>query len=274
MRVENKTIMITGAASGIGRGLALEAADRNATLVLTDIDQDGLAETLRLVCAERHTSAHTAHLLDVSRLEDWRSVIQDIQAEHAHLDGLINNAGISFLGTVEDTTYDHFSTVMSVNFMGVVFGTKEVLPLLKTRPEAFIANVSSVFGVYPMKKHGAYCASKYAVSGFTGVLQQELKSTAITVSSIHPGHIATNVARNALEAGNVVGDTLPQAHQDYFLNAFETNGLPPREAAQIILDGLAKKRRQIFVGKDAERADWQSRFQPQSFVDQINDETP
>lgn len=271
MNVNEKTVIVTGAASGIGRGLALEAAHRGATLALADIDRDGLAETAEQIGKATGAAALSMHILDVSDLENWRSVKDQIQNEHAHVDGIINNAGITFSGTIEDTEYDRLEAVMAVNFMGVVYGTREFLPLLMQRPEAFIANVSSVYGLFPMKKHAAYCASKFAVAGYTGVLAQELKSTSITVSSIHPGHIATNVARNALESGNVVGELPPKAHQDFVLNAFETGGLPASDAAKIILDGIAKKRQKILVGKDAERADWMTRFIPKRFIDGANE---
>lgn len=272
MRVENKTIIITGAASGIGRGLALEAVRRGASVALTDIDPEGLSETLSEVNDLDASRTHSASVVDVSRLEDWQTVRKKIIDEHVTIDGIINNAGITFSGTVEDTEYQNFENVMAVNFMGTLYGTREFLPLLKQRPEAFIANISSVFGLYPMKKQAAYCASKYAVAGFTGVLEQELKSSSITVSCIHPGHIATQVLRNAVEAGNTAGVTLPKAHQDYILDAFEATGLPASKAAKTILDGIQKKRRKILVGKDAEQADWRSRLLPKRFVNRMNDQ--
>jgi len=270
MRVENKTIIITGAASGIGRGLALEAVRRGASVALTDIDPEGLSETLSEVNDLDASQTHSASVLDVSRLEDWQTVRKKIIDEHVTIEGIINNAGITFSGTVEDTEYQSFENVMAVNFMGTLYGTREFLPLLKQRPEAFIANVSSVFGLYPMKKQAAYCASKYAVAGFTGVLAQELKSSSVTVSSIHPGHIATRVLRNAVESGNTAGVTLPKAHQDYILDAFEAAGLPPSQAAKTILDGIQKKQRKILVGKDAKQADWRSRLLPKRFIDRMN----
>ncbi|MEL7136284.1 MAG: SDR family NAD(P)-dependent oxidoreductase [Pseudomonadota bacterium] len=271
MHVKNKTIVITGAASGIGRSLALEAVRRGACVALTDIDRDGLSETLSQVNELDTSQTHSASVLDVSNLENWQTVRKKIIDEHVTVDGIINNAGITFSGTVEDTGYQHFENVMAVNFMGTLYGTREFLPLLRQRPEAFIANVSSVFGLYPMKKQAAYCASKYAVAGFTGVLEQELKSSSITVSSIHPGHIATRVLRNAVEAGNTAGVTLPKAHQDYVLDAFEATGLPASKAAKTILDGIQKKRRKILVGSDAEQADWRSRLFPKRFIDRMND---
>ena len=270
MNFENKTIIITGAASGIGRGLALEAVLRGASVALLDIDSDGLSETLSLVNDINGSQTHSTSMLDVSSLDSWRSVRNKILDDHQTVDGIINNAGITYSGTVEDTEYQNFENVMAVNFMGTLYGTREFLPLLKQRPEAFIANVSSVFGLYPMKKQAAYCASKYAVAGFTGVLAQELKSSSITVSSIHPGHIATRVLRNAVEAGNTAGVTLPKAHQDYILDAFEATGLPASKAAKTILDGIQKKRRKILVGKDAEQADWRSRLLPKRFIDRMN----
>lgn len=271
MKIKGKTIFITGAASGIGRALAIEGARRGASLALADIDQSGLEKSCALVAAELVSDARCSqHMLDVSRLDNWQTVLDEVLHAHEHVDGIINNAGITFAGPVEETAYDRFEAVMTINFMGTVYGTKEFLPALKLRPEAFVANVSSVFGLFPMKRQAAYCASKYAVRGFTEVLQQELFGTSITVSSVHPGHIATKVLRNAIEAGNTAGVDLPQAHQDYIVDAFEADGLPASAAATIIWNGIAKKRRKILVGKDAERSDWRSRLFPRSFVDRAN----
>ena len=137
-------------------------------------------------------------------------------------------------------------------------------------PEALIANVSSVFGLFPKKDQSAYCASKYAIRGFTEVLHQELKDTQVIVSTIHPGHIGTDIARKARDSGNVVNVGLSDEQIESWLQAFKAHGMDPGKAAAIILDGVQEKRRRILVGDDAVRSDQLSRKDPEGFADASN----
>ena len=271
MEIRGKTLVITGGASGIGRALAVAAVTRGARVAIADRDLEGAEETAKLAtesCAAG--SLCTAHPLDVSSLEQWRSLREAVLAEYGQVDGIINNAGISFSGHIEDTSYEQLERVMSINFMGMVYGSKEFLPLIKTRPQGLIANVSSVFGLFPRKRQGAYCASKYAIRGFTEELAQELKDTKVLVTSIHPGHIGTNIVQNARDEGNVVGVELSEQEQDMWTQAFKAMGMIPERAARIILDGISQDRRKIMVGRDAVRGDRLSRIAPVLFADAAN----
>ena len=188
------------------------------------------------------------------------------------VDGLINNAGITFAGTVEETDYERYDAVMSVNFMGMVYGSKEFLPLLKERPEAALVNVSSLYGLLPKTSQSAYCASKYAIRGFTEVLAQELKRSKVVVTSVHPGHVGTDILLNAQKSGNVVSQNLSDEVVSSIARDFKRYGLSPREAGAIILDGVEQKRRFVPVGKDAERSAFLSRLLPKWYVDRFNRE--
>ena len=275
MKLTGKTIVITGAASGIGRALAFECAQRGASVALADMDLEGVQETRERVEADLTAGAScSAHQLDVGSLEQWLAFREAVLAEHGTVDGIINNAGTTFSGSIEDMTYEQLDRVMSVNFMGMVYGSKEFLDILQTRPEAFIANVSSVFGLFAMKNQGAYCASKFAIRGFTEVLAQELKSTGITVASIHPGHIGTDILKHAKEQGNVSGMDLSEEEQKALIQGFKALGMRPKRAAQIILDNLAKKKTKIMVGQDAVRGDALSRLLPTLYTDMVNRAAP
>ncbi|NIB38127.1 SDR family oxidoreductase [Pseudomaricurvus alkylphenolicus] len=275
MKLVAKTIVVTGGASGIGRALAIECARRGASVALADVDLEGALETKVLAESKKRGGAEiTAHRLDVSSLESWQSFRDAVMSEHGTVDGIINNAGVTFTGTVENTDYDQLERVMSINFMGMVYGTKEFLPVLKTRPEAFVANVSSVFGLFPMKNQSAYCSSKFAIRGFTEVLAQELKSTNITVASIHPGHIGTDILKSALKQGNIVGVELSSREQEGYVRAFKAMGLSPDRAATTILNGLEKKKSKIVVGRDAVRGELLNRLFPRFFVDSANRAVP
>ena len=275
MDIAGKTIVVTGGASGIGRALAIECRKRGASVALADVDLDGARETLSRTESGSGTATRcTAHRLDVTSLDNWRAFREEVIQEHGVVDGIVNNAGVSFSGSVEDMSYEQLERVMSVNFMGMVYGTKEFLPGLKERPEGFVANVSSVFGLFPMKNQSAYCASKFAIRGFTEVLAQELKSTRVTATSIHPGHIGTNIVQNARKQGNVIGVTLSEEEQEAFAKGFKALGLSPARAATIILDGIKKKKTKIVVGRDAVRGDRLSRLFPAMFIDAANRAAP
>lgn len=271
MNIAGKTLLITGAASGIGRGLALVAVTRGASVALADRDLEGVRETQDLaIKAGQGGVKVTAHQLDVASLEQWQAFREAVLAEHDAIDGIINNAGVTFSGKIKDTSYEQLERVMSVNFMGMVYGSKEFLDILKARPEAVIANVSSVFGLFPKKRQGAYCASKYAIRGFTEVLAQELAPTNVLVSSIHPGHIGTDIVANARADGNVVNSNMSEEQEEQISAAFKAYGLPPEKAAEIILDGIAQGKRKIMVGRDAVRSDRLSRLFPERYADSAN----
>lgn len=274
MNIPGKTLVITGAASGIGRGLAIEAVRRGASVALADRDLEGVQETQSLAGEFGQAGTRiTAHPLDVASLPQWLAFRDAVVDAHEAIDGIINNAGVSFSGKIKDTSYEQLERVMSVNFMGMVYGSKEFLEILRARPEAVIANVSSVFGLFPKKRQGAYCASKYAIRGFTEVLAQELAPTRVLVCSIHPGHIGTNIVANARADGNVVNSELSQEQEEQVSAAFKAYGLPPEQAARIILDGIAQGKRKIMVGKDAVRSDRLSRLFPERYADSANKAT-
>ena len=272
MNLTGKRIVITGAASGIGRMLALESGRRGASVVMTDFNEQGLSETAKLFAQEQPNGSCEQHTLNVSSLQNWREVKAAILANENHIDGIINNAGIAFAGSIEDTSFEELDRVMDINFKGMVYGTKEFLREIKSRPESFIANVSSVFGLYGMKNNSAYCASKFAIRGFTETLIQELRHTNVTVSSIHPGHIGTNIVKNALDSGNILGaESISEEEQTNHGDRFRDNGLSPEEAAVIILNGIEQGSRRILVGEDAVQADEYVRQSPESFSDAAND---
>lgn len=271
MNLDGKTLLITGGASGIGRELIYEAIRRGASVAIADRNVEGAEETResakRLLQADQRCSVHA---LDVSDLDRWCAVRQEVLAEHGAVDGLINNAGITFAGSVEDTDYERFESVMAINFMGMVYGCKEFLPLLKERPEAVLANVSSVFGLVPKTSQSAYCSSKYAIRGFTGVLAQELKDTNVTVASVHPGHIGTDIVINAQKSGNVVNGEMSEEYLAVYGQEFKRLGLSPAKAACIILGGLEEGREFIAVGSDARRTALLSRLFPRRYADWFN----
>ena len=186
-------VAVSGAASGIGRALALRLAQEGAHLALADIREDELATSAEAARAAGVTV--TTHRVDVSRREDVERWANEAEAVHGRVRALINNAGVAMHGTFEEQTLEDFAWLFGINFWGVLHGLKAFLPLLKREPEAHIANVSSVFGLIGPAGQAAYSASKFAVRGLSEVLRAELDGTPVRVSVIHPGGVDTAIPR-------------------------------------------------------------------------------
>lgn len=253
---KDKVAVITGAGSGIGEALARALAAQGARLVLVDIHQDrieALCEELqladdRLICI----SADISDPVAIDRLSTR------VGETFGHVDLLFNNAGISAGGRFEQIEADVFERVMDVNFYGVVRMTRGFLPLLRQSVQARIINISSIFGVIAPEGQSAYCASKFAVRGFSMVLRHELERDAITVTTIHPGGVNTRIARDAAVPRDVTRDQLKAAMKSAEQNLI----MPPEQAATIILKGVAKGKSRVFVGRDAHMAMWIERILP------------
>lgn len=251
-----KTAAITGAASGIGRMLAVNLAREGCSLALADIDHGGLEQTAALVDGRVRV---TTHVVDVSRREWVFAFAQDAVSLHGSVDLVINNAGVALGDLLETVPIEDFEWIMAVNFWGVVHGTMAFLPHLRLRPEGHIVNVSSINGILPNPNNGPYCASKFAVKGYTETLAQELEGTNIRVSCVHPGGIRTGIARHAKFNRGLCSLTKEGAVSLYEKELFRMDA---GEAARVIIAGIKRDRRRILVGTDALVLDMLTRLFP------------
>ena len=257
---------ITGAGSGIGRALANELATRGAHLALSDIDETGLAETVAQ-CEGRGVKITSQHLdvADRAAVEAWAA---QVVADHGKVNLIFNNAGVALGATIESVSYEDFEWLFSINFWGVVYGTKAFLPYLNASGEGHVVNTSSVFGLISVPSQSAYNAAKFAVRGFTDALRMELEIEGhpISVTTIHPGGIKTNIAKNARidpSLSDVTGD--PEKARRDFERAFVTS---PEKAARQILKAVQRDRRRALIGPDAKVIDIVSRL-PAGFYQRI-----
>lgn len=196
---KDSVAVVTGAGSGIGRALAKRlAAEGIAGLALADVNREGLDETAAML----GNTKVSQHFVDVSDREAMHAFVDAVIGEHGRVTHVINNAGVALGGTLREVTLDEIEWLMSINFWGVVHGTKLFLPHLEKERSAHIVNISSLFGFVAPPGQTAYCASKFAVRGFTEALRHELEGTNITVSSVHPGGVRTNIANSARIAAN------------------------------------------------------------------------
>ena len=249
---------VTGAASGIGRALAVELARRGSHLALSDIDEAGLAETVGL--CEGAGVKVTSQCVDVADRDAVHAWADAVVADHGRVDLVVNNAGVALAATVEAMSYDDLDWLMGVDFWGVVHGTKAFLPHLRANGEGHIVNVSSVFGLLSIPSQSAYNAAKFAVRGFTDALRIELEADGgrISCTTVHPGGIKTNIARNARidPSVEVVAGDADRARRD-FDRLLVTS---PERAARQILAAVERNRRRALIGPDAKALDLVSRL--------------
>ena len=252
MKLAGKTIVVTGAGSGIGQQLVLELFKRGARVAAADRSVEGLNETAKLANADVRLSLHT---FDVTDRAAAQALPDEVIAHHGHVDGVINNAGIiqPFI-TVNELEFDVIERMMDVNFYGVVNVTKAFLPHLLERPEAHIANVSSMGGFLPVPGQAIYGAAKAAVKLMTEALYAELLETDVGVSVVMPGAVETNIAENSGVQIEVDEDA-----EKYKSTAAD-------KAAQIILDGIEDNDLHILVGSDARLMSLAQRIAPKAAV--------
>jgi NADP-dependent 3-hydroxy acid dehydrogenase YdfG len=256
---EGKVAVITGAGSGIGRALALHLATKGARLALSDIDTDGLAETVR------QTQALGANIksdrLDVAEREAVLAYADAVIAHFGTVNQVYNNAGIAYNGDVVKSEFKDIERVIDVDFWGVVNGTKAFLPHVIASGDGHIVNISSVFGLIAVPGQSAYNAAKFAVRGFTEALRQEMLvgKHPVKVTCVHPGGIKTAVARNATVAD---GEDL-QTFAEFFDKWLAHHS--PEMAAKTIVDGVAKGHARVVVGWDAKAFDWLARITGSSY---------
>lgn len=253
MQIQNKVMVVTGGGNGIGREVVLNLLAKGAKVVAVDLNEAGLQETLQMTSDNKNLSTH---VVNITERDAVAALPERVIAKHGAVDGLINVAGIiqPFV-RVKNLDYAAIERVMNVNFYGTLYMTKEFLPHLLARPEAHIANVSSMGGFLPVPGQTIYGASKAAVKLFTEGLRSELLNTNVRVTVIFPGAIGTNIAANS--GVNISLGANTEAAQRSF------KPMLPSKAAEMIVDGIKKNRYRIFVGSDAKFTDRFYRLSPE-----------
>ena len=249
---------ITGAGSGIGRALARELAGRRAQLALSDIDEVGLAETVGM--CEGAGVKVTSQRVDVSDRDAVYRWADQVVDDHGAVNLVVNNAGVALGATIESMSYEDFEWLMSINFWGVVYGTKAFLPHLKATGDGHIVNLSSVFGLLSIPSQSAYNAAKFGVRGFTDALRIELDidRCGVSCTTVHPGGIKTNIARNARIDESVLD--MAGSAEDTGRNFERIAMTTPEKAARQILTAVEHDKRRALIGPDAKVFDLVSRL--------------
>lgn len=258
---KDRICVVTGAASGIGRAVAIRLAGAGASVAISDVNEAGLLETRRLMGEPASNRIRTDRLdvADSAAIERYAATIRESLGD---ADYVFNIAGLTRVGPFEETPLSSFEKIMDVNFWGVVRMSKAFLPqLIATR--GGIVNISSLFGFIGYRGQAHYCASKFAVRGFSETIAQELAEKGVRVTSVHPGGVATSIARNAAV------DAMPAHFQDrkQFEARFDKAAITSAErAAEIIIEGAARGKRRVVVGGDAKIASFIQRLFPESYA--------
>lgn len=193
--LRNKTALVTGAASGIGRALAMRLAREGSDLFLLDIDEVGLVDVVSAVKRER-VEAIGRHC-DVSDPRQISSSVAHILDRWGGIDLLVNNAGITYYGQTERMSAEHCERLLAINLHAPIHFTRELLPTMLKRPEAHVLNIASFFGLIGTRRLAAYTASKFGLVGFSESLRAEYGRAGLGVTAMCPGFVDTNLFATA-----------------------------------------------------------------------------
>ena len=226
-RLEEKVIVITGAAGGIGSATAHLFAQHGAILVLTDIQRKKLEELGKILEDLGARMLLVEH--DVTDPESWKSIMEKVKKEYSKIDILINNAGIVQPGAMEKISLDKIQQQVSVNLLGTIYGSRAALCIMKEQNFGKIINVASLGGIVPMPGEAVYSATKYAVRGFSLSLYAELHNSPVRIAVVCPDSVDT-----------------PQLDYELLYDeavlSFIGKSLKPEKVAQGILNAVLKKK--------------------------------
>ena len=250
MELQGKVAVVTGAASGIGRATAVALGHRGCAVALVDVAHDAL-EHLRAELVEDGVAC-SIHVVDVSNRDQMAALPQAVLAAHGAVHMLINNAGVNYVGPLASQPIEDLEWVIGVNLWGVIYGCRFFLPHLLASEEGHIVNVSSSFGLAGIPMQSVYCASKYAVRGFTESLWEELANTDVGVTLVHPASYATGIVESARGGGRVRDRLLEMQRQ----------GRPPEHAALKIVSSIERRQKRLRLGVATFVMDWIKRASP------------
>ena len=239
--------------------MAAQLAAKGSSLALADVSEKGLAETAGLLGGAR--GKITRHIVNVADEAGVRAFAGEVEAQHGRATVLFNNAGVALLGHLDEITLEDFRWLMDINFWGVVYGVTYFLPLLKRERRAHIVNTSSLLGFFGAAGQGAYCASKFAVRGYTESLHHELLGTTVGVTCVHPGFVRTSIAEHA-KVGQRAGESLRTESLTRFQKVARTDA---DTAARKILHGVERRKARVLIGPDAYSWISRQRLKPASY---------
>tara|TARA_S200000501_G_scaffold239688_1_gene224565 strand:+ start:6873 stop:7790 length:918 start_codon:yes stop_codon:yes gene_type:complete len=268
---KDKVAVITGAGSGIGRQLAINLAKENCNVVICDINKETIHETEEII--RNYNVSCTALNLDLREEKNINTLLEVTLQNYGKVELLFNNAGVVAPSSFLNLSEDDWDWCNDINYNALVKLSRIFLPQLMKNNEAALINTSSIFGIITSPNNTVYHSSKFAVRGFTESLAMELKEEKIQIHSVYPGHIGTNIVLDAkfdkdfllTESEKTKNSDNPITIQE-FGSTFRDTGMSPDRAAKIILKGVKKNKKRIFVGLDAKIMEIAQRITPSHFI--------
>jgi NAD(P)-dependent dehydrogenase (short-subunit alcohol dehydrogenase family) len=252
--LKGRVAVVTGAANGIGRALALGLWDKGCHLALVDVDQDGLA-SLRLVLTRsgrgQIATSHIANVGDKVRMEE---LAREVVATHGAVHVLINNAGVAHEAAFPQTSLDDWERIIGVNLWGAIYGCHFFMPHLAKVDRGHIVNLSSLLGIVAMPGQSAYCATKFAVRGLSESLFEELRATSVGLTVVHPAAVATDIMNRG------TGDDPELLRR--ISRWYERHAIKPERAAAMIIRAIEKGTPRLLIAKEAVLGDLLMRLMP------------
>jgi short-subunit dehydrogenase len=269
---KDKVAVITGAGSGMGQQLAINLAKENCNVVICDINKKTIQETEEII--RKYNVSCTALNLDLREEKNISTLLKTTLKNYSKVDLLFNNAGVVAPSSFLNLSEKDWDWCNDINFNALVKLTRIFLPHLMKNEEAALINTSSIFGIITTPNNTVYHSSKFAVRGFTESLAMELRDEKIQINSVYPGHIGTNIVLDAKFDKDFLSsntnktkekDSDPITIQE-FGSTFRDTGMSPDKAAKIILKGVKKNKKRIFVGLDAKVMEIAQRITPSHFM--------
>ena len=245
-----KTVLITGAAGGIGRALALALGAEGAIVWVSDRDEAGARACAEQLEAKGATARAVA--LDVCDRARFVAVVDELCEAHGRIDYLFNNAGVGVGGEVRDLDHEDWRKVIEVNLFGVIHGVEAVYPRMVAQASGHIVNVASVAGLFPLPGEGPYVTSKYAVVGLSHALRPEAAGLGVCVSVACPGTVDTSIYATSKLVNYELDDVL----------SLWPKAISAERCAATILRGVRRKRATIVITPRARQLAWLARMSP------------
>lgn len=233
-QLRGKVAVVTGAAGGIGAALARRLRAEGCRLALVDLDAPKLGPAEEGV---------TTHAMSVADAVAWGRLADEVQAVHGGADLLVNNAGITILGTFGDQSLEDLDRIVDVNLKGVLYGCRALLPQLAARGEGHVVNVSSLAGRVAFPYQSTYCATKFAVRGFSAALRMELAASGVGVTAVLPGAVATRLLDTAQSYDRSASQKMAALMLEH--------GLRPERVADRVVTAIRRDEAEVLIGWDA-----------------------
>lgn len=231
-----KTVIVTGASTGVGKGLCFELASRGALVYATARTKEKAQSVVDEIIKKGHTAF--AEQLEVGNFDEFKKTIELVKSKHGKLDLLINNAGILFMGEYSDMQEEDIQQIVQVNLTSVMIGSLYAYRIMKEQKSGLIVNISSMAGYLPSPAMVAYSATKHALLGFTKSLSTEMKGSGTQIKAVCLGLIESEL----LDKANV-----KQGHGSMFLDLVPMKPMPTAVAAKKVVDKISKKGLLIYV---------------------------